>query len=56
MSDAMAYCSSGSPESIVINEEGTVLMKHHEVPIEDIFGLMVAHTFLEVQDSIGFLE
>ena len=36
MSDAMRYCSSGSPTDVVTNEFGTILMKHEQVPIGDI--------------------
>ena len=54
MSDAMNCCSSGPLESVVTDENGTVLMRHQELPIEDIFGLMIAKTFLKVQRcSIG---
>ncbi len=49
MSEAMKCCSSGSLDDVVTDENGTVLMKHQEVPIEDIFGLIIAKTFLELQ-------
>ena len=52
MSDAMGYCSSGPFDSVVTDEKGTVLMRHQELPIEDIFGLMVAKTILKIQCSI----
>ena len=47
MSDAMNCCSSGSANDIVLDENGTVLMQHHEIPIEDIYGMIMAKTFLE---------
>jgi hypothetical protein len=47
MSDAMNCCSSGSANDIVLDENGTVLMQHHEMPIEDIYGMIMAKTFLE---------
>ncbi len=47
MSDAMNCCSSGSVNDIVLDENGTVLMQHHEMPIEDIYGMIMAKTFLE---------
>jgi len=56
MSDAMACCSAGASDDVVTDEYGTVLMKHEEVPIEDVFGLMVAQTFLKVQCLPGLAE
>jgi hypothetical protein len=56
MSDAMACCSSGSSDAVVTDEDGIVLMRHEEVPIDDIYGLMVAQTFLKVQCLNGFSE
>jgi hypothetical protein len=53
MSEAMAFCNSGSSDTIVTDEDGTILMKHQELPIEDIYGLMIAKTFLEDQCSNG---
>ena len=41
MSDAMAYCSSGSADTFVTNKEGTVLMKHKEIPLDEAFGMML---------------
>ena len=46
MSDAMEYCSKGSVTDIVTDECGTVLMKHYQVPIEDIYGLIIVTTLL----------
>lgn len=56
MSDAMACCSSGSSDTIVTNEDGTVLMKHHEIPIDDAFGIMVAKSLLKAQQCSPGLE
>jgi hypothetical protein len=47
MYDAISFCSSGPIDSTVINEEGTILMKHKEVPIEDIFGMIIAKKYLD---------
>ena len=56
MSEAMACCSSGTTDAVVTDEDGIVLMKHEEMPIDDIYGLMVAHTFLKVQCLTGLSE
>jgi hypothetical protein len=56
MSDAMACCSSGSSDTIVTSEDGTVLMEHEEVPIDEAFGIMVAKVVLKVQCSAGLTE
>ena len=47
MSDAIKCCSSGSLDDVITDEYGTVLMKHEEVPIEDIFGMIIAKTLIE---------
>jgi hypothetical protein len=47
MSDAMNFCRAGSFGSVVTNEDGIILMKHEEVPIEDIFGMIIAKEFKE---------
>lgn len=47
MSDAMNFCSTGPFGSVVTNEDGIILMKHEEVPIEDIFGMIIVKEFKE---------
>lgn len=46
LSEAMRCCSSGSVNDVVTDESGTVLMRHEEVHIEDIFGMMIAKHLL----------
>ena len=50
--DAIDLCKSGSIEDVVTDENGTILMKHEEFPIEDIFGLIIAKTTLYYQRNI----
>lgn len=52
MSDAINCCSSGSLDDVVTDESGTVLMKHEEVPIEDIFGMIIAKQLLQLRCDI----
>jgi len=54
MSDAMVCCSSGHLDSVVTDENGIVLMRHQEIPIEDIFGLMIAKTLLVARENDHF--
>jgi hypothetical protein len=46
MSDAIKACSSGSISDMITDKYGTILMKHEEVPIEDIYGMMIAKQLL----------
>jgi len=46
MSEAIKVCSSGSFNDTITDKDGTVLMKHEEVPIEDIYGMMLAKQLL----------
>jgi hypothetical protein len=50
--DAMNYCKTGLPDAVVTDENGTVLMRHEEVPIEDIVSLILAQRVLELQRSL----
>jgi hypothetical protein len=56
LSDAMGCCSIGSEDDVVTNEDGVVLMRHHKIPIEDVFGLAVAKRVFKLQRDVGWLE
>lgn len=47
LSDAIDYCSSGSSDLIVTDENGIVLMKHEPINLEDIYGLLLVKSSLK---------
>jgi hypothetical protein len=52
ISDAIEFCKSGYAEDVVTTEDGTVLMRHEQVSIDEIMDLVFVKNVLDKQIGV----